>query len=108
MSYILNILICIGMILLDSLLKYFMFNVVIDLSSTFDNTVVLIYNLLFMFIIYLWIKIKLKVLIFSTRTITTLESVNVCGCPVVAASRGPLCSAASSSVTCSDGEVLLR
>jgi hypothetical protein len=52
MSYILNILICIGMILLDSLLQCFMFIVVIDLSSNFDSSVVSIYNLLFMFIIY--------------------------------------------------------
>jgi hypothetical protein len=39
---------------------------VIDLSSTFDSSVVSIFNLLFMFIIYFWIKIKLKVLIFQT------------------------------------------
>jgi hypothetical protein len=64
MSYILNILICVGMILLDSLVQCFLFIIMIDLSSTFDNTVVLICNLLF--IIYFWIKIKLKVLIFLT------------------------------------------
>jgi hypothetical protein len=66
MSYILNILICVGMILLDNLLQCFMFIVVIDLSCTFDSTIVSIYNLFFMFIIYFQIKIKLKVLIFST------------------------------------------
>jgi hypothetical protein len=66
MSYILNILICVCMILLDSLLQCFLFIVVIDLSSTFHSIVVSIYNLLFMFIIYLWIKIKLKLLIFIT------------------------------------------
>jgi hypothetical protein len=36
----------------------------LDLSSTFSSTVVSIYNLVFMFVIYFWIKIKLKVLIF--------------------------------------------
>jgi hypothetical protein len=66
MSYILNILICVGMILLDSLLQCFLFIFVIDLSITFDNIVVSICNLLFMFIIHFFIKIKLKVLIFLT------------------------------------------
>jgi hypothetical protein len=66
MSYILNMLICVGMILLDNLLQCFMFIVIINLSSTFDSTVVSIYNSLFMFMIYYWIKIKLKVLLFST------------------------------------------
>jgi hypothetical protein len=51
MSYILNILIYVVMILLDSLLKYFIFITVIDLSNTFVS-IVLIYNILFMFIIY--------------------------------------------------------
>jgi hypothetical protein len=54
------------MILLDSLLNCFMLIAVIDLSSTFDSTIVSIYNLLFMFIIYFWIKIKLKVIILTT------------------------------------------
>jgi hypothetical protein len=40
MSFILNLLICIDMILLDSLLQYFMFIVVIELSSTFDKAIV--------------------------------------------------------------------
>jgi hypothetical protein len=40
------------MILLDSLLQCFFFITVIDLSSTFDNIVVSICNLLFIFIIY--------------------------------------------------------
>jgi hypothetical protein len=66
MSYILNILLYVVMILLDNLLQYFLFIIMIDLSSIFDSTVVSIYNLLFMFIIYFYIKIKLKVLIFST------------------------------------------
>jgi hypothetical protein len=72
---ILNILICVGMILLDTLLQYFLFIDVIHLSSTFDSTIVLIFNLLFMFKIYFWIKIKLKVLIFSidSLAIETLE-----------------------------------
>jgi hypothetical protein len=68
MSYILNILTCLDMILLDILLQCFLFIVVIDLSSTFYIIVVLIFNLLFRFVIYFWIKIKLKVLIFPTRS----------------------------------------
>jgi hypothetical protein len=55
------------MILLDSLLQSFRFIAVIDLSSTFASTVVLICNSLFMFMIYFWNKIKLKVLVFPTR-----------------------------------------
>jgi hypothetical protein len=39
---------------------------VIDLSRTCDNTVILICNALVMFMIYPWVKIKLKVLIFPT------------------------------------------
>jgi hypothetical protein len=52
------------MILLDSLLQCFLFIAMIDLTSTFDSIVLLIINLLFMFVIYFWIKINLKVLIF--------------------------------------------
>jgi hypothetical protein len=58
MSYILNLLICVDIIMLDSLLQCFLFIDVIDLSSTFDAIVGSIYSLLFMFIIYFWIKIK--------------------------------------------------
>jgi hypothetical protein len=36
----------------------------IDLSKTCDSTATLIYNALVMFMIYPWIKIKLKVLLF--------------------------------------------
>jgi hypothetical protein len=39
---------------------------VIDLSSTFNSTDILICKLLFMFMIYFWIKIKLKMLNFPT------------------------------------------
>jgi hypothetical protein len=38
----------------------------IDLSRTCDSSAILICNALVMFMIYPWIKIKLKVLIFST------------------------------------------
>jgi hypothetical protein len=38
----------------------------IDLSRTCGNTASLIRNALLMFMIFSWIKIKLKVLIFST------------------------------------------
>jgi hypothetical protein len=66
MSYILSMLICLGMILLDNMLEYFLFIVVIYLSSTFDCTTISICNSLFMFMIYFWIKIKQKVFIFPT------------------------------------------
>jgi hypothetical protein len=75
MSYILNILIYVCMILLDTLLQCFLFIVVIDLSSIFYSTLVLIFNLLFIFVIYFWIKIKLKVLIFPTIKIVTAAAV---------------------------------
>jgi hypothetical protein len=38
----------------------------IDISSTFDCTVVLFYKSLVIFMIYFWIKITLKVLLFPT------------------------------------------
>jgi hypothetical protein len=57
MSYILNMLICVGMILLDYLLQCFLLIDVID---------VLICNSLVMFMRYFWIKLKLKVSIFQT------------------------------------------
>jgi hypothetical protein len=57
--------ICVGMIMLD-LLQCLICIVVIDLSNTFDSIVILICNSLVMFMIYFWIKIKLKVLLFPT------------------------------------------
>jgi hypothetical protein len=66
MSYILNMLICVGMILLDYLLQCFLLIDVIDLSRTCESTTVLIYNSLVMFMRYFWIKLKLKVSIFET------------------------------------------
>jgi hypothetical protein len=66
MSYILNMLICVGIILLDNLLQYLLFIVVIDLFIIYDSTTTLICNALVIFRIYLWIKIKLKMLIFLT------------------------------------------
>jgi hypothetical protein len=68
MSYILNMLICVGMILLDNLLQYLLFIAMIYLSRTCDNTASLICYALVMFKIYPWIKIKLKVLIFPTES----------------------------------------
>jgi hypothetical protein len=67
MSYILNMLIYIAMILVDNLLQCLLFIAVIDLSRTCDSTVALICKSLIMFMIYPWIKIKLKVLIFPTN-----------------------------------------
>jgi hypothetical protein len=67
MSYILNMLICVGMILLYNLLQYLLFITMIDLSRTCCSTASLICNALLMFMIYSWIKIKLKGLIFSTK-----------------------------------------
>jgi hypothetical protein len=65
-SYILNMLIYVGMILLDNLLQYLLFIAMIDLSKTCGTTASLICNALLMFMIYSWIKIKLKVLICPT------------------------------------------
>jgi hypothetical protein len=56
----------VGMILLDNLLRCLLFIAVIDLSRTCDSIATLIYNALVMFMIYSWIKIKLKVLIYPT------------------------------------------
>jgi hypothetical protein len=66
MSYILNMLISVDMMLLDNLLQCLLFIAMIDLPRTCDNTVILICNALVMFMIYHWIKIKLNVLIFPT------------------------------------------
>jgi hypothetical protein len=67
MSYILNMLICVGMILLDNLLQCFLFIAMIDLSKTCGTVTSLICYALVMFMIYSWIKIKLKVLIYLIR-----------------------------------------
>jgi hypothetical protein len=64
MSYIFNMLICVGIILLDNLLQYLMFIAMIDLSRTCNIATSLICYALVMFIIYYWIKIKLKMLIY--------------------------------------------
>jgi hypothetical protein len=66
MSYLLDMLICVVMILLDNLLQCLMFIAMIELSRTCDSTSTLICNTLIMFMIYLCIKIKLKVLLFTT------------------------------------------
>jgi hypothetical protein len=52
MSYILDMLIYIGMILLNNLLQCLVLIVVIDLSRTCDNSAILICNALVMFMIY--------------------------------------------------------
>jgi hypothetical protein len=52
------------MILLDNLLQCLLFVAMINLSRTYNNTAILIYNALAMLMIYHWIKIKLKMLIF--------------------------------------------
>jgi hypothetical protein len=74
MSYIFNMLICVGMILLDNLLQYFMFIAMIDLSRTYGTTTILICYALVMFMIYSWIKIKSKVLIYLSLSITFLAT----------------------------------
>jgi hypothetical protein len=66
MSYLLNMFICVGIILLDNLLQCLLFITIIDLSRTCGSTASLICTILVMFIIYHWIKIKLKVLISPT------------------------------------------
>jgi hypothetical protein len=67
MSYIFNMLICVGMILLDNLLQCFLFIAMIDLSRTCGTATSLIYYALVMFMIYFWIKIKSKVLIYLSK-----------------------------------------
>jgi hypothetical protein len=57
-------LICVGMILLDNLLQCLLFIAMIDLSRTYGIAASLIWYALVMFMIYPWIKIKLKVFIF--------------------------------------------
>jgi hypothetical protein len=52
MSYIFNMLICVGIILLDNLLQCFLFIVMIDLSRTYETATSLIYFALVMFMIY--------------------------------------------------------
>jgi hypothetical protein len=52
MSYILSMLLCVGMILLDNMLQCLLFIVVIDLSRTCDSADVLICNSLFRFMSY--------------------------------------------------------
>jgi hypothetical protein len=52
------------MILLDNLLQCLLFITMIDLSRTYDSIATLICNALVTFMIYYWIKIKLKVLIY--------------------------------------------
>jgi hypothetical protein len=59
-------LICISIILLDNLLQCLLFIDVIDLSRTYDSTASLICYTIIMFMIYSWIKIKLKVFIYPT------------------------------------------
>jgi hypothetical protein len=57
-------LIYVGMILLDSLLQYLLFIIMINLTTTCGTAASLICYALVMFMIYSWVKIKLKVLIF--------------------------------------------
>jgi hypothetical protein len=66
MSYIFNMLIRACMILLDNLLQCLLFIAMIDLSGTYDTVTSLIYYALVMFMIYSWIKIKPKVLIYQS------------------------------------------
>jgi hypothetical protein len=66
MPYIFNMLISLGMILLDNLLQCLLFIAMKDLSSTCGTATSLICYALVMFIICCSIKIKLKVLIYPT------------------------------------------
>jgi hypothetical protein len=54
--------------LLDNMLQCLLFITMIDLFRTCDSTASLFCNALVMFMIYPWIKIKLKVIIFLTVT----------------------------------------
>jgi hypothetical protein len=66
MSYIFNMLICVCMILLDNVVQCLLFIAMIDLSRTYGTAASLICYASVMFMIYPWIKIKLKMLIFLT------------------------------------------
>jgi hypothetical protein len=72
MSYTFNMLIFIGMISIDNLLQCLLLIIMIGLSKTCDIFATLICNALIMFVIYSWIKIKLKVLIYPTIQKTLL------------------------------------
>jgi hypothetical protein len=72
MAYIFNILIYVGMILLDNLLQCFLFIAMIDLFRTCGIVTILVCYALVMFIIYSWIKIKPKVLIYQNGTTPSL------------------------------------
>jgi hypothetical protein len=67
-------LICVDMILLDNLLQCLLFIVMIDLSRTYGSTTSLNYNLLLMLMIYSWIKIKLKMLIFPISLLNCIHT----------------------------------
>jgi hypothetical protein len=54
------------MIFLDNLVQCLLFFDMIDMSRSCDSSADLIYYASIMFMIYSWIKIKLKMLIFST------------------------------------------
>jgi hypothetical protein len=54
------------MISIDNLLQCLLLIIMIGLSKTCDIFATLICNALIMFVIYSWIKIKLKVLIYPT------------------------------------------
>jgi hypothetical protein len=66
MSYLLDMLIYVCMILLDNLLQYLVFIVMIYLYIICDSIIILICNVLVISMICPWIKIELKVLIFLT------------------------------------------
>jgi hypothetical protein len=79
MSYIFNMLICVGIILLDNLLQCFLFIAMIDLSRTCGTATSLICYALVMFMIYSWIKIKPKVLIYLSFTSCSHMNQNLIG-----------------------------
>jgi hypothetical protein len=58
MSYLLDMLIYVCMILLDNLLQYLVFIVMIYLYIICDSTIILICNVLVISMICLWIKIE--------------------------------------------------
>jgi hypothetical protein len=68
MTYIFNTLIYVDMILLNNLLQYLLFIVMIDTFRTYSTATSLICYALVMFMIYSEIKIKLKVLIYLSFT----------------------------------------
>ena len=76
MSSILAIVIYLAMIVVDSVVDAMMFYTCVDLSRSCVDLSKSIYNLLVIVMIYLWIKSKLKVLIYLTIQKTEASAIH--------------------------------